>query len=192
MKTLIAREIEAFKARKEENEFWKTHQWASIEQSRKFLDRPKALSETIWWHIRYYPRNKKYEIERYVRHKWWMLTKEYAFDDFWSFDYSFAKDMDRKFTYMADHQAGYPNEFSDNPAPWEDAPEGFFIGGGPEAWRNVLLEIRDGFRAYHIWQDRNWNGDTSPEFHEMEYDDVMAKLKNSFDLMYRWYPALWD
>lgn len=192
MKTLIVNEINAWKSRREENEFWKTHTSASWDQIDEWLRRPRSLGENAWWYIRYWPINKKNDIRQTVTHKWQMLTKEFADDDFWSFDYTFAKDMDKKFSYMAWHLNGYPNEFSDDPSPFGEVGNGDFVGGGIDAWRGVILEIRNGFRAYHIWQDRDWNGARSSEFYHEEYQDVMKKLERSFDLMKKWYPHFWD
>jgi hypothetical protein len=119
--------------------------------------------------------------------------------DVWSFMDYHAELVSAMMAYLVGHNMSHPAEVTD------------------EEWKEILMTISNNFAfwgrdlpcpAYEEYQkhtQRHKNSDGSITFYAPEnllerwraeeqanYELKMKKLKEGFDLLYKWYPTLWD
>lgn len=115
-------------------------------------------------------RNKHRPVFR-LRMTWQRATRGHDDSMLWSLDYTLAKLTVVGVQNMRKWKHGYPGEFS-----------GDMLGGGWDAWDDILRRIEDGFQAW-LDEDGGW-------FHEKPEQE--AKFKDAMALYAKWFSALWD
>lgn len=90
----------------------------------------------------------------------------------YNMDHSLAVFMDNAFTAFVAHNMAFP------------------IGMEPEEWDDILLEIRDGFRAFHEYQTEAWASDWTMGEQMQRHQEALGKLRGSIDLMKTHWPSL--
>lgn len=149
-----------------------------------------------------------YRMSLWKRIKWWFRRAKYARQrvrwgfseyDVWDLDYYLADLLKDMFAYFAKHHMSHPYDVT------------------PEEWQQTLINISECFAQYGrelptpaydaysaaVTRTKNEDGSITVEspnelleaWREEEreqYEYKMQKLKEGFDLLYKWYPNLWD
>lgn len=148
-----------------------------------------------------------YKMNLRDRIKWWFRRREYARQrarwgfsehDVWNFDAYLADLLRDMFAYWAKHHCSRPHELS------------------AEEWQQTLINISECFAqynrdfptpaydAFHAAVSRTrveggvelgYSNDLLAAWREEEqkiHEYKMQKLKEGFDLLYKYYPTLWD
>jgi hypothetical protein len=148
-----------------------------------------------------------YKMKLRERIKWWFRRCKYARQrarwgfssyDVWDMDSYLADLLRDMFAYLAKHHCSHPYELS------------------PSEWQQTLINISECFaqynrdfpqpayeayaKAYHRTYRNGWVTAEAPDEYVKAWRDEerkiyeykMQKLKEGFDLMYKWYPNLWD
>jgi len=122
-------------------------------------------------------RHKYYPVHR-TRLAWQRLVRGHDDAMLWNLNYTLAKLTVDGVRALRKWKHGYPAEFCD---PEESGGFEGAIGGGWEAWDDVLRRIEEGFQA---WIDEDG--------HFFETPEQEKKFKDAMELYAKWFGALWD
>lgn len=171
---------------------WQDPTWAEIEQRRhiegssntKFLTDELSWEDwetqsDIWqrinpapWHQRlqwWLKRNGFRAKKSALRIRWQRSKKGYSYFDLWGFDHYHAKVMVNALGELKENLHGHPGELEF------------------EQWKEIIEEIRDGFRAAGDIIDLNFDVADKEARKALE-----AKFESGMDLLKKWYFGLWD
>lgn len=151
---------------------------------------------------------QNYKMGVFKRIKWWMRREKFKWQralwgfseyDVWDLDAYLADLLRDMFAYLAKHHISHPYDVTS------------------EEWQQILINISECFAqynrelpipaydAYNAATTRIKNEDGSITFEAPEglleawceeeqeqHKYKMGKLKEGFELLYKWYPNLWD